>query len=183
MERVIWNGNDVWNYDEADREDWWQEMCETNGWDKDNCSIKEDEWYDEIISYLDTEKENLDVILPDGKKVIGFAELGLWNGMKKAFRLFSENINSIFSYSEELAYTKWYANEDREIIEETCHHDGTNIIEFRVVSADVADALKNGAISANTAYDRSTSLYPYIAHVYGWSKGPGRQPASYGTRP
>ncbi len=53
------------------------------------------------------------------------------------------------------------------------HHDGTNYALYRVAkdrdtAERIAEKIYNGEIDESGFRQRTRSLYPYVAEVYGW---------------
>lgn len=166
--RIIWSNMNI------NPEDWkesYKEAAELNEWDEDT----EDEnnlWNyinEELASQLEDEKTNLD--FPLEERIIVIADLGLWDGRRKGYRILKENVNSIFDVSED--YNEYYS--DGYNIKATCsHHDGCNYIEFRVIREDrnienLLNAILNGKeVSRKKLNYYTRSLHKYVANIYGW---------------
>lgn len=121
-------------------------------------------------SYLDDERENLDIQL--NNPILVIADLGLWNGRKSGYRIIeSGNIKDILS-DNNCDYVKWYV--DRYNVKFTrYHHDGTNCYIYREVKdmdkIDIlTDKLYNGTATQADITRYTRSIRPHIAKVYGW---------------
>ena len=120
--------------------------------------------------YLDDCIRNLDI--PLGNSVIAFAELGLWNGKKSGYKILKNNVNAIFSISED--YNEYYV--DAWNVRAKCvHHDGTNSILYRKLKDNVSveqieEILYNNGykLSPQQMSKYTESLRPYVADFYGW---------------
>ena len=143
-------------------------LAEANEMEVDEVS---DEWAeDDLWSMLDCERCNLDKEL-DGKYIVAFANLGLWDGHQIAGKKVGTNINKIFNFSNYYDY-EWYAD----LYDVRCnlyHHDGTNHLIFRCAkSEDAAEIMMNmarrGELTEEYFFRNTTSLRPYVAKIYGW---------------
>ena len=129
-----------------------------------------DEAGEDIRNWLECEKSNLDIDLPDGAVVVGFGVLGLWRGPVNGGKVMGGNVNSIF----------WYAEDSNRIFcdrhnvrGEYSHHDGTNRVLWRVApSKSAAEALVHKVaycgLSEADFRRRTRSLRPYVAKAFGW---------------
>ena len=107
-------------------------------------------------------------------KIIAIANLGLWNGRKKGYKILSSNVNSILS-GFDCDYIEIYA--DRYNIKfKGYHHDGQNYIEFREIKDNVNidnllnDIYEGKEISRQKINYYTKSIRHYVADVYGWKK-------------
>lgn len=90
-----------------------------------------DEIYFLMDEYLQNEKDNLNY----PTDIIAIADIGLWNGRVKGYKLL-KNLNQIFDIGAD--YNDFYV--EGVTLKATCiHHDGTNYISFYVI-----DLSKNG---------------------------------------
>lgn len=122
--------------------------------------------------YLEDERVNLDIELKNPILVI--ADLGLWNGRKKGYKIIeSGNIKDIFqSTVNGQSECKWYCN-GLDIIGEETHHDGTNYYMYREIK-DMDNIEKfttrvyyGDAIPRSTVNKYTRSLAKDVARVYG----------------
>lgn len=118
--------------------------------------------------YLEDERRNLDVNV-DGV-IIAFADLGLWKGRRKGYKIYKSNISDIL-YSE-CDGAEWYGD-GYNIRGDFSHHDGRNHVLYRVAkdmveAARIAETIYNGEMDEEQFRRRTRSLYPYVAKVYGW---------------
>lgn len=129
----------------------------------------EGDWYDEVWSWLDDERANLNKEL-DGV-VVGYANLGLWDGNHIGAKILGHNVNSFLNpiHSD---YPEFYS--DGYNIRSTLpHHDGVNTVLYRIAKdRETAEKLVE-----RIAYDRisekqfcrvTKSLNPYVSEIYGW---------------
>lgn len=158
--RVIWSNND---YDE-----WKACMMEDNADDDDMtypayAASRDDD--------LDDERCNLNVEV--NGLIIGFANLGLWDGRSIGVRTFGSNVKNILKSDADLV--TWYCDRYN-VLCDAIHHDGTNYYTYRVCK-DKADAVSlmnklSKFDDVNKAREffisHTKSLRPYVANVYGW---------------
>lgn len=164
MKHIIWSSED-WLDDEA-RERYQEFQREMQ--DDDTYTVSDEEWSDEVNSYLDDERQNLDRQI-DGV-IIAFADLGLWHGRRQGYQILNSNIAAILHSQCEDA--EWYGD-GYNIRGRMIHHDGTNYVLYRVAkdredAEHIAEKIYNGEIDEAGFRRRTRSLYPYVADVYGW---------------
>ena len=131
-ERIIWDNLDVRYEDwEEDFKDW----CEANSLDEDEMDLYE--WVDECLSNeLGDERMNLNKEV-DGV-IVCFADLGLWDGhhigyIEKVYDTLSDAIKEALNSSRNYQDYK-VVYENGRIYVHGLHHDGTNIMEIRLLS-------------------------------------------------
>jgi hypothetical protein len=153
-------------------------------WECEESEVSDEDVSEDLWRCLDDEKMNLDKEL-DSKYIVGFADLGLWDGHHIAGKKVGTNINKIFDFSDYYDY-EWYAD----LYDVRCnlyHHDGTNHVLFRCAkSEEAADIMismaRRGELTEEYFFRNTVSLRPYIAKIYGWknyhhSKKRDSQPA------
>lgn len=146
---------------------------------KEQVEMEGEEWtFDEMVDYAwreieldyDAELANLNKPLP--RQIVAFADLGLWNGRCPGYRILGDNLNDIikieFYGDMPVVYT-----DDNDIHCKDTHHDGTNYYTYRLLNEDVDDgdlywAMMNNQLDWEFIEANSTSLFPYVAKVYGW---------------
>lgn len=167
--RIIWSNMnidvDVWRdeYVQCRKEEDYENPEDVN--DHDVYAFAE-----ESLSYqLDDERMNLNVETEG--RILAIANLGLWDGRRQGYKILGNNVSDIFNISE--TYNEYYS--DGYNIKASCiHHDGTNLIKYRVIREDrnidnLLDAIYNGEkISPWKLSYYTKSLHPYVAKVYGW---------------
>lgn len=138
---------------------------------EDEPEMSWDEIYDEIDTWLDAERENLDISVPHPILVI--ADLGLWNGRRSAYRIIGRNVRDIFTVTCGDAVEFWA--DQYNVHCDDVHHDGVNHYTFRELCgyeeecAPLLDALYYGKPVSSALLNRySRSLISYVAPVYGW---------------
>jgi hypothetical protein len=120
--------------------------------------------------YLDDERSNLDVLTH--YKILVIADLGLWNGRRNGYKVFTGyNINEILS-DDDCEYMKWYSD-GRDIRFTGHHHDGTNNYLYREIREDknidvLLEKIYNGTAERSDITRYTKSILPYVANVYGW---------------
>ena len=125
-----------------------------------------------LDEYFQDEVVNLNI--KTDNKIIAIANLGLWNGRKKGYKILSNNVNSILG-GFGCDYIEIYA--DRYNIKfKGYHHDGQNYIEFREIKDNVNidnlfnDIYEGKPISRQKLNYYTKSIRHYVADVYGWEK-------------
>ncbi len=127
---------------------------------------------DRLADYLEDERANLDIKL-DGM-IIVIADLGLWNGRRKAYRLISSGNIKDCLY-DDCDYITWYCD-NYNFKAVACHHDGINRYLYRVFRDDLSGIQIGNflhKVARGEANDRmirryTKSIRPEIAKVYGW---------------
>ena len=167
--RIIWSNVNI------NPEDWkesYKEIAELNEWDED---IEDEDilWSyinETLAQYLDDERADLRSATTE-RRIIAFADLGLWNGRRQGYRILGFDASEIFNINED--YNEYYS--DGYNIRANCvHHDGTNRILFRVMRNDKDPDLLLGKIrrgeevTEKQIYYYTKSLLPYVRKVYGW---------------
>lgn len=123
--------------------------------------------------YLWDERDNLDIQLHDS--IILIADLGLWDGRRKAYgEIKSGNIADCLYANED--YITWYINEYNNLCCEASHHDGTNYYTYRVWKEGLTDTQKDnfldklyyGTVKSSDITRYTKRLGDYINQVYGW---------------
>jgi len=123
---------------------------------------------DLLNAFFDDERRNLNKDI-DGV-IVGFADLGLWNGHRNGGKVFGDKANSILDYGED--YNEWYG--DGEDIRGTfTHHDGTNCVLFRIAESreeaeHLVEQIAYGGMTEDEFCAATKSLYPVVANIYGW---------------
>ena len=123
--------------------------------------------------YLEDERMNLDI--PLSMPIIVCADLGLWNGRKKGYKMIeSGNIRDcLFS---ECDCNEWYVDRLGDLRCTAVHHDGTNRYLYRAVKENVTEE-QLGHLQKKIYYGRATRrditrytrrLGDEIAAVYGF---------------
>lgn len=171
MKQIIWS-NDSRIDDEA--REYYQESQREYLEDED-YTVSDEEWGEEVNSWLDDERFNLDKEV-DGV-IIAFGDLGLWRGRRQGYQILGSNIANILHSSCEDC--EWYGSYN--IRGKMAHHDGTNHVLYRVAKSRedaerIADKIYNLEIDEVGFRKLTRSLYPYVADIYGW-KVRRRRPA------
>lgn len=164
---IIWA--DELYYDEKARNEYQngqRECLEDNTY-----NVDEYEWADVVNGWRDDEKTNLDKDT-DGV-IIAFADLGFWNSRRQGYKIIGDNVSDIFRVHED---ENTYFADGYNVRANLAHHDGTHYILYRVAKdMETAERICNKIYTGQMdekGFRRATkSLYPYVADVYGWSKG------------
>ena len=164
--KIIWSNLNI-NIDE------WQDYLE----EIENAigeKLNEYEKYEKIANLLDDyfqdEVDNLNI--KTDNNIIAIANLGLWNGRKKGYKILDNNVNSILN-GFDCDFIEIYADKYN-IKFKGIHHDGQNYIEFREIREGVNidnflnDIYTGKAISRQKLNYYTKSILHYIADVYGW---------------
>lgn len=139
-------------------------------------SVSEQELNDFIAqdysNWYSYEFENLDKELQG--RVIAIANLGLWNGRRKSYKIMKSNLNSVLDACGG-DYLKVYT--DRYDVKSTAiHHDGVNYITYRMLKPNLSEVqidnflskLASGNFSKKDISRYTTSLKSQINKIYGW---------------
>lgn len=124
--------------------------------------------YDNIAAWYDAELMNLDKPVT----LLALADLGLWNGRKKGYRIF-DNLNDCLNYCR-CDSIKVYV-EGVTLKAELYHHDGTNYISFYIFddNSDAAekfldDFCRGKKISKSRFYKYCKSAGKLVKKIYGF---------------
>ena len=117
MKQIIWS-NDSRIDDEA-RE--YYQNFQREQLEDDSYTVSDEEWGEEVNSWLDDERFNLNKEV-DGV-IIAFGDLGLWRGRRQGDQILGSNIADILHSSCEDC--EWYGD-SYNIRGRMAHHDGTN---------------------------------------------------------
>lgn len=132
-----------------------------------NAYIEQDysNWYSCEFENLDKETEC---------KIIAIANLGLWNGRRKSYKIMNSNLNSVLNACGG-DYLKVYA--DRYDVKSVAvHHDGVNYITYRMLKPNLSEVqidnflnkLASGDFTKKDIGRYTTSLKSQINQIYGW---------------
>lgn len=81
MKQIIWS-NDSY-FDDKARE--YYQDCQREYLEDDGYTVSDEEWGEEVYSWLDAERRNLNVQV-DGV-IIAFGDLGLWRGRRQGYQI------------------------------------------------------------------------------------------------
>lgn len=122
-------------------------------------------WYSCEFENLDKETEC---------QIIAIANLGLWNGRRKSYKIMNNNLNSVLDACGG-DYLKVYT--DRYDVKSTAvHHDGVNYITYRMLKPNLTEVqinnfltkLASGEFNQKDISRYTTSLKSQINKIYGW---------------
>ena len=132
MKQIIWS-NDSY-FDDKARE--YYQDCQREYLEDDGYTVSDEEWGEEVYSWLDAERMNLNVQV-DGV-IIAFGDLGLWRGRRQGYQILGSNLADILRSSCD--DNEWYGD-GYNIRARLTHHDGTNYVLYRVAKSR-EDALR-----------------------------------------
>ena len=161
--------NDKYIFDDDARIDFQESQREML--DNPDYEVDIEEWADEVHSWLDDERGNLDVEVSG--VIIALASIGTWRGQHNGYKIIGDNVRDILS--SECDYNEWYGD-GFNIRSTHSHHDGTNYVLYRVAESmeaaeRIAEQVYNGGIDEAQFRKKTKSLYPYVAKQYGWKTG------------
>lgn len=132
-----------------------------------NAYIEQDytDWFYNELDNLDKETEC---------QIIAIANLGLWNGRRKSYKIMKSNLTSVLDACGG-DYLKVYA--DRYDVKSVAvHHDGVNYITYRMLKPNLTEVqidnflnkLASGDFTKKDISRYTTSLKKQINQIYGW---------------
>ena len=129
--------------------------------------------YDWTECNLEDERANLDLEIDSD--IICFANLGLWNGRRTAYKtLKSRNLKDLLDVCCG-DYVEWFVDDSGDMIVRDTHHDGTNVYTFRAIRSGLTDnQIENfydklyDGITRNDVKRYTRRIGDYAAKVYGW---------------
>lgn len=152
-----------------------------------NYEINEEDWFDDYIEqhpdvyetdisvleyatqcneeYLEDERTNLDIKLDH--PIVIFADIGLWFGRRRGYRVIGSNISDCLNFEKDCDYAEWYV-EDGDLKSRQTHHDGTNLLVYRelLVDEDEFDELLYDDKFDPEKHCRK--IGNKVSEVYGW---------------
>ena len=160
---IVWGNID---FDLAD----WKDMLEE---EHPEAETEQQQWdiaWNTNEMYLDDERENLrkDV----GGKIVVIAELGLWFGSRRGYKVLdTTNLSDCLQYDRDIEYAEWFVEGD-EFRSRGIHHDGTNRYVYRALISglddDLLDDILYGIATNEQLLKATRSLAPDVSEVYGW---------------
>lgn len=159
----------IWSSD-IDIDDWRESINEEYG------DVSDNELYrlaDEMnASYLDDERTNLSVPVPEG--IIAIGDLGLWYGRRSGYKEIGDNLSKCL-YAEE-GNVEWYVDEYGDLRCTASHHDGTNYVLFRKWKKGISESRKErlldliyeGKATPQDISACTSRLGDIIANIYGF---------------
>ena len=124
-------------------------------------------------AYLDDEKVNLDIELPN--PIICIADLGRWNGRCMGYKMIESGNIADCLWDGECDYCEWYVDRYNDLIFTGVHHDGRNNYLYRELR-DLSDKqmdnflekLHTGKLTRRDIRRYTTSVGIHVNKVYGW---------------
>ena len=137
-------------------------------WSSEDASYRDYEWLDDI-------RENLNIYTE--RPILIYADLGLWNGRRKGYRVINSAKISDLLYSD--YDPTWYVDENHDFRCIDRHHDGTNYYLYRMYEKNIdgedieelLDKIYNGIATEEDVMAITEPVGPYIEAVYTWMKG------------
>ena len=166
MEHIIWSNFDVNVEDYADfLQEEYPEVTDPNEQYELCCEMN--------YAYLDDEKVNLDMELPN--PIICIADLGRWNGRCMGYKMIESGNIADCLYDPECDYCTWYVDRYNNLRFTGVHHHGTNHYLYRELR-DLSDQqmenflekLRTGRLTRRDIRRYTTSIGSHIQRVYGW---------------
>ena len=170
-------------YDEKKHHLIWSNVYHEPEWDSEMESLFPDTTEPEQIKILcdlqydelDIERMNLDIQL--GMPIIVIADLGLWDGRKKGYKVIGTGNVSDCLY-DDCDYITWYVDEEHELRCDASHHDGTNHYLYRVFRKGTTDdqmeelemKIYSGMATQEDIDSVTASIGTKIEKVYGWKE-------------
>lgn len=131
----------------------------------------------EDINYEALECERMNLDIPLEEDIIVFADLGLWNGRKVAYReTHKRNIKDILYLDQDCDYGEFFVDGVGNLRSNQMHHDGTNSLLYRMWKPSISGTQKEnflaevyqGQIDSKKVTRYTTSLGKKIKQIYGW---------------
>ena len=124
-------------------------------------------------AYLDDEKVNLDIELPN--PIICIADLGRWNGRCMGYKMIEPGNIADCLWDGECDYCTWYVDRYNDLCFSGVHHDGRNHYLYRELR-DLSDQqmenflekLHTGRLTRRDIRRYTTNIGSHIQRVYGW---------------
>lgn len=120
--------------------------------------------------YIEDERDNLSEKYTGFKGyVVAFAELGLWNGVHVASKVYNDISNILQNTSCDEC--EWYLDEWN-VRFRGVHHDGTNNVLYRYVDTekranDIMNKIVCGGMNLKQFKKATKSIRPFVQKVYG----------------
>lgn len=164
---LIWTNIDL--YDEETMKETRKFMREENYTDlSDNNVMRVID--DNNNMYIEDERDNLSEKYTGFKGyVVAFAELGLWNGVHVASKVYNDISNILQNTSCDEC--EWYLDEWN-VRFRGVHHDGTNNVLYRYVDTkkranDIMNKIVCGGMNLKQFKKATKSIRPFVQKVYG----------------
>lgn len=155
------------------------DYAEFEAWMEDNSELVEefehnedalmDVYMDYLRDWAGDEEANLNKQIEG--VIVGFADLGFWDGRTTGAKRCGTNVNSILSLGG-CSDGKFYC--DRYNVKSALyHHDGTHYVTYRIAKDEdaverIMERAGAGALTLDYFNRNTKTLRPYVAEVYGW---------------
>lgn len=166
MERIIWSNTDINVADYADfLQEEYPEVTDPDEQYELCCEMN--------YAYLDDEKVNLDIELPN--PIICIADIGRWDGRCRGYKMIESGNIADCLWDGECDYCTWYVDRYNNLRFTGVHHDGTNHYLYRELR-DLSDKqmenflekLHTGNLIRRDINRYTTSVGTHVNKVYGW---------------
>ena len=166
MEHIIWSNFDVNVEDHAEfLQEAYPEITDPDKQYALCCEMN--------YAYLDDEKVNLDIELPN--PIICIADIGRWNGRCMGYKMIESGNIADCLYDPECDYCTWYVDRYNDLCFSGAHHDGTSRYLYRELR-DLSDRqmenflekLHTGSLTRRDIRRYTTSVGVHVNKVYGW---------------
>lgn len=143
-------------------------------WSKNDLMEKAQE---DVSIWLDDEISNLSrKAIPEGKLLVVFADLGLWDKSTK-YRKYTildghNDLSAILTANTFMDRFELYADKE-DVRARAYHHDGTNLYLYRFINNSDVETLIKTFDKDDDSWEASIaltqSILPAVADVYGWT--------------
>ena len=175
VKRTIWNSESYYEQDDATQKQYKQDIMDQYEIDEEDLTDEDlaQYWYDDNDFNLDCERANLNKDIDGYIIALGYRSShygAICGNGREGTKIVGYNIADILQTSADDA--EFWA-EDYNIEGRLSDHDGSWYVTYRVCkSEEEAERLQElaycGKIDNATIMERTKSLYPYIAEIYGW---------------
>lgn len=165
----------IWSDIDLDLDDWREYLEESYPEFSDDENKLYELMWEFNGDYLEDERVNLNIQLP--QEILVIADLGLWYGNRSGYReIKSGNIRDCLYSERSIEYAEWYVDQYGNLRGTGIHHDGTNHYLYRVWKDEVTEAQRdnlkdkiyNGTATSRDLTRHTRSIGKEIAKVYGW---------------
>lgn len=161
----------IWSSD-IDLSDWRDFLEEENLLNADE-EVQYEAVYNCNYSYLEDERVNFGSIDIGNNEILAIADLGLWDGRRKGYKLFN-SLSDVLYNDSSCDSVEWFI--ERNTLKAVMyHHDGTNYIEYYLITKEdtlakenlLRDIYMNKEIHQSRIYRNCKSVGKLIKNFYG----------------